>query len=452
VTAGQVLALSGQSGTSGPHLHFEVRGPDGLPRDPLAHGFAVPDTMAPEILAVRAVNSTSSGPPSLVVGDGRGRLTGELPPLRVASGDVRFSARLVERSDHLRYRLGPWRVTLRVDGREVLTATNEVLHWRRNRHQRLEFVTTELGQERWLVPDPRNRLAGREGAAWFGTDPLAPGDHRFELEAADRAGNTSRVTWTVTVAAGSSWSGWSPGPPVLPEAWRVTPVGPVPREGRLPGDVPVLEWRRGWLDEPVTDAVLRLAGLEVVSLPVQLRAAAAPMLEAVTVPWSRFEAIDPAVLADPTVALYALDDDRWEHAADLRAGVAVLDAPGIYALCRDREPPVVVTATVPRRLERRDPERRHGISLPRWPRIVVPVGDHGSGVDWSTVAVKLDGAPLVAEPDAPRDRLLVELPDGLAAGVHRLEVAVADRAGHRTRRGVDLDLVVDEATAGGGAP
>jgi hypothetical protein len=232
----------------------------------------------------------------------------------------------------------------------------------------------------------------------------------------------------------------------------VTPVGPAPREGRLPGDAVSLEWRRGRLDEPVSDVVLQLAGLDVVSLPVQLRAIAVPMLDPVTVPWSQFEAIDPAVLADPTVALYVLDDDRWKRDADLADGVAVLDAPGIYALCRDGQPPVVAAATVPRRLERRAPERRHGISLPRWPVIEVPVGDHGSGVDWATVTVRLNGAPLVAEPDAPRDRLLVELPDGLVAGEHRLEVAVADQAGHRTRRTVHLELVADEATAVADAP
>jgi hypothetical protein len=58
VRRGEVLALSGQSGTLGPHLHFEVRDGDNLPLDPLAWGFAPPDTIAPAILAVRCLPAT----------------------------------------------------------------------------------------------------------------------------------------------------------------------------------------------------------------------------------------------------------------------------------------------------------------------------------------------------------------------------------------------------------
>jgi len=55
VLRGEVLGLTGESGTGGPHLHFEVRDPDNGPVNPLAMGFAVPDTIAPVIHAVRAV-------------------------------------------------------------------------------------------------------------------------------------------------------------------------------------------------------------------------------------------------------------------------------------------------------------------------------------------------------------------------------------------------------------
>jgi hypothetical protein len=105
---------------------------------------------------------------------------------------------------------------------------------------------------------------------------------------------------------------------------------------------------------------------------------------------------------------------------------------------RDTAAPVIATAPVDTLLERRPMRRQHGIALPRWPVVRVPVGDHGSGIAWETLAVQLDGAPLVVEPDAPRDRILVELPDQLAPGRHLLSIAVADRAGHR--REVDLAL------------
>ena len=46
VKAGEVLGLSGQSGTSGPHLHFEIRDAAQRPLNPLDWGFAVADTFA----------------------------------------------------------------------------------------------------------------------------------------------------------------------------------------------------------------------------------------------------------------------------------------------------------------------------------------------------------------------------------------------------------------------
>jgi murein DD-endopeptidase MepM/ murein hydrolase activator NlpD len=45
VRRGEVLGLTGESGTGGPHLHFEVRDPENGPVNPLHHGFAVPDNM-----------------------------------------------------------------------------------------------------------------------------------------------------------------------------------------------------------------------------------------------------------------------------------------------------------------------------------------------------------------------------------------------------------------------
>ena len=140
-------------------LAGEVRGPDGKPRDPQAHGFAVPDTMAPEILLVRAVPvSDAAAGTSWLAGDGTTPLSGALPDMTPRSGPWRFAALIIDRSDHLRYRLEPWRVSLRCDDRLVYQCRNDSLAWSRNRQQRLEFRRGPHGQERWLWFDPaRNR-------------------------------------------------------------------------------------------------------------------------------------------------------------------------------------------------------------------------------------------------------------------------------------------------------
>jgi len=53
VRQGEVLGLTGESGTGGPHLHFEVRDVHNRPTEPQAVGFAVSDTIAPVIHYLR---------------------------------------------------------------------------------------------------------------------------------------------------------------------------------------------------------------------------------------------------------------------------------------------------------------------------------------------------------------------------------------------------------------
>jgi len=457
VTRGEVLALSGQSATLGPHLHFEVRGPDGQPHDPQAHGFAVRDTIAPEILVVRVVNLDGVGPPSLVHGDGELPLAGRLPEVRTGHGRLRMSARVVERSDHLRYRLGPHRIELRVAGRPVLVARNDSLRWEHNRQQRLEYVDTDLGRERWLWRDPRTALAGREASPWLTGPALPPGRHELELLACDRAGNTSRVAWTLVVAGpaddpAAGWGGWAEGPDVRRDRWQVDLRHPDLVRGRGPDG---LQWAAAPLLEPVAPHRLAVGGLEPLGLPVQYRVdLRRPLLDQPRVALPAVSRPLAEVLAATEVALYVLDDGAWDWVGPVAADGAVdLPGAGVYGVLRDGAPPVIATAPVARRLVRQPPRQAHGVTLPRWPVVRIPVGDHGSGVDWSAVEVTLDGAPLVAEPDPPRDRILVELPDASAAGLRRLAVVAADRAGHVARVELRLELVdpepVDPEPVGG---
>jgi len=453
VRRGEVLALSGQSATTGPHLHFEVRGPDGGLRDPLAHGFAVVDTIAPEILVVRAVNLAGpvagEMPSSLVTGDGSVPLQGDLPALHLPHGRFRFAARIVERSDHLRYRLGPWRVQLLRDGQTIYAATNDELSWSTTRQQRLEYLQTDFGQERWFWLDPRTTLAGRQSAGWLEAEALPPGKHHLRLLAEDRAGNRSEVAWTVVVAGGEvkTTPGWRSGEMAWPESWQIRVAGPIPREGELNGPGPTLFWRRGLARDPASDRRLRLAGLEAVGLPVQFRTAGPALLDSRTVTWPELSEFEGQLAAGPEVAVYRLDDAQWDYVAPLVGETFELDRTGVYGLWRDLAPPVVATASVNPEIERRAATTRHGVSLPRWPVLRIPVGDHASGIDWDSLDVHIDGVQLVVEPDAPRDRILVELPDTTTSGRHHLTIFVADRAGHEIQVDLKLDLHTDAQPA-----
>ncbi|HOX26249.1 MAG TPA: M23 family metallopeptidase [Candidatus Krumholzibacteria bacterium] len=452
VRQGEVLALSGQSGTAGPHLHFEVRGPDGQPRDPLAAGFAAPDSLAPEIVAVRAVLLDEPSR-TLLVGGGA-PLSGRLPDLVAGSGRVRFCARIVERSDHLRHRLEACRVRLLVDGEEVFAAANDSVHWDRVTQQRLEYVRTELGWERWLAGEPRLTLSGRRSADWLELGVLPPGSHEVRLVACDRAGNAVAVDWGLEVPAdaeSSGWRGWPASAPVVGGEWRVV-AGPASRGGSFAVGPVAVEWRCGRLRDPVPARRLQLAGLEPLADAVEWRTPGAPLLAPVPVVLPRQARPGAPVSWEAAdVAVYRLDDGAWSFVAAPRtvAGEPAFDlaGPGVHALLRDTAPPVIATATVAKVLAAQTVRRRHGIALSRWPELRIPVGDHGSGIDWPTLAVSLDGAPLVAEPDPPRDRILVELPDTTGAGDHRVQVVVSDRAGRASSATLAVTLV--EAAADG---
>ena len=81
------------------------------------------------------------------------------------------------------------------------------------------------------------------------------------------------------------------------------------------------------------------------------------------------------------------------------------------------------------------------VSAPTWEIFAIRMDDRGSGIDIASLEVSLDGLSLIAEPDPPRDRLLVELPDATPPGAHRLEVTVSDGAQCVTVRAYELVLL-----------
>jgi len=62
------------------------------------------------------------------------------------------------------------------------------------------------------------------------------------------------------------------------------------------------------------------------------------------------------------------------------------------------------------------------------------VSDSESGIDFENINVKLDGMNLIVEPDTPRKRLLITIPDATTVGDHTLDVAVIDNSGLSARK------------------
>jgi hypothetical protein len=436
VKRGEVLALCGQTGTGGPHLHFEVRDAAGRPVDPLAAGFPVPDQTAPRILAVRAV---PAAPDAEIFGEPTAHVAvpagGRLPALAVR-GPVAFSADVVEISDAMNHKLAPWRIALTVDGASVFEARNDAIDWESVGDIRLEFLDCGGVRERWLHRRPGDETPGRSGDDWY--LHLAPGRHELELTAEDRAGNTRRVAWTLhALADGDAWPEAAPG-------WKSSPTGVtfagddalIPPLGSPRTEPPGEKVRAPfdlWWREVQAPASTMLSGLVVTGRAAEYVAADWSVSEPLTVP---LPADAEAFADDARAGMYRRAGGAWAYAGPVRD--FALHRGGLYAVLRDTLGPVIVVKA-PVITAIAGPARVVAeVTPPGWARLVVPVGDHGAGLDWDRLLTWLDGERLIVEPDAPRQRILIELPGDIAAGDHTLGIEAWDLAGNLTTRTITV--------------
>lgn len=479
VSRGQVLGLTGESGTGGPHLHFEVRDPDNGPVNPLARGFSVPDKLPPVIHAVRAVPADArsridGGPNARVLksGDGSG-LSGALGEIQIA-GAVAFAAKIIDASDVAGHKLEPWLVEVRLDGKLVYRCRNDRYEFSQNSLQRLEWLEVPGIRDRWLHVRPGNSLDGREGGEWFrgasGTG-LEPGRHDLVIEASDFAGNMSRVDIPLLVADVDF-----PQPPTS-GIWTEDPVV-VTRDSLPENDLhPFVEvnnenstWDGSLLfspenGDPVLSSVMlvrqdRISNKEFTS---QMRrqglsggdslreylAADWPIDAALVVPaplgaQSLVDSLPPE--KDPALMVYRWSGKKWSPAGRLMEPSGTyssfrfaLSNPGLFGVFRDVAAPVIFPADTVISV-REDPRgESHGVTLSRWEVFPVSMVDQGAGIAPESISATLDGLPLVVEPDLPRKRVLVELPDGLAPGIHVLHLKVSDEAKNEAEKVISIE-------------
>ncbi len=496
VARGEVIGLSGQSGTLGPHVHLEVRDASGQALDPLRCGFAVPDTFPPRILRVMALpvaprSRIEGGIAVRAVADSGG-LTDELPALAVR-GPVAFAAEMVEFSDIRRHRLTPATVQVWLDGVEVFAADNHALPLTIQSHLRLEWL--EIGERRaqWLGLSEADAVPGRRGGAWSALgEGLAPGRHRVQLAARDAAGNSATASWWLDVsglAVGDSLAprqdgstatpAWSPDPlgRRLPDVGKgprlLTPFLELEETDRGTAALPLLREARtdptpGWVrlvlppasGLPLLDTAVVYIAPDTIAEREAIEAGASqglsdpgaaawlvtprwPATGPVPVPWP-----GAAPAGESRDAVYVQDETgAWTWSGRLEpppadAGDATWTLPlrgsGRFAIWRDEIPPCIGAGPALGAVRRLAPRQRGGVSLPRWEILDVSLTDEGAGVDQGSIAALLDGRPLIVEPDPPRARVLVELPDSLRAGPHELELRVADRCGNEARRRLAL--------------
>ncbi len=471
VRQGEVLGLTGESGTGGPHLHFEVRDTRNRPTDPQSAGFAVGDTIAPLIRRLRVwpVNPETriqSARNAHILELAAG-LCGEQPPLRV-TGPVAFSASITDQSDIRAHSLEPSEIEVHLDGHLVYACRNEQYDYAENALQRLEWVVLPGVREHWLHRHPHNTLFGREGDLWYlgaGEQGLPPGRHEIRISAADRAGNRTTAHFELVVDGGPHGVraveslAWHPDPVSLqiiaPDSLShimITPFFDVDSES-VRAAVPGLRRREytAAAGDPVMAPLVvysRVADLNAAQRQAAADQGLRPLgvaREFLAATWP-IEASLPVAMRQPvpgtgadrtTWGLYRWHEETWKLAeewptdAPATAPVKVhLDQTGLHAVLADHSPPVIGRPDEPVVVGPGPASDIAGVTLPRWAVLPVAVRDLGAGLAAESIRVLLDGKPLLVEPDLPRDRILVEFPDEMTPGAHHLAIEAADRTGH----------------------
>lgn len=488
VRRGEIVALSGETGTGAPHVHMEVRDAAQRPLNP-ADFVDVPDQVAPEVLALRLVPVDPTSPLDRILED-----PGAAVPAR---GRWLVEVLAVDRTGFAPFPVAPRELTLYVDGGRRYRLGHDSLDFDESRQMRLDQRRDERGRWYRLYRREGLTLPGREGPgsaievvdravelfvvaedasghrAEFSAvllpevDPRPVSVARFEVDERILRVEAPRTSEMPPVLEGpdqhhllaAAPGGWRLGlalDGLSDGLWKLLDRGEVliERELRFPaggveefaaGSAPRLRaavgadlYPGGALELSLVD-VAAAAGLEPVGQGLAL-------VSHGFVP-ARSLVFEPAQEPVDHALLMRFDGRRW-IAIEEHDGFGRTDGFGVVACMLDRSAPVIGDLDGPAERPGRPwlvrslgPRSAHGIALPEWPRIQIAVEDDGAGLPDSGPTVLLDGSPWPVRWDGERDRILIDGFVPPVPGVHRLTVRAQDLAGRSTERSWDVEFV-----------
>ncbi len=224
VSQGQVIARSGNSGSSGgPHLHFEIRDArTAEPLNPLLFGIDVKDSIAPRIFrfkvyaldghsVIRLRDSQTGGWRVLSGGesafvDVHQAADGSYAPTRVsrieADGQIGFGVQTHDYHDGSTNRLGAYRITLTRSGKPLFSSVMERFSFSTTRYLNAHVDYAERRRSgRWVQRSyllPGNKLpiydAPGRGILTVGGDDRV---YDMQYTVKDAFGHTSRLSFAV---------------------------------------------------------------------------------------------------------------------------------------------------------------------------------------------------------------------------------------------------------------
>jgi hypothetical protein len=203
---GDTVAFSGETGTSAPHLHFELRDESERPFNPFIDTYSIPDQVPPmisglEVFPLGEGSVTGNGPLTEI---GYFRASGSkryiLPDTLHLDGEFGFAVSTWDEQGYGRYRMAPVSIELAVDGQNLYTVRNEVFSYSQSGEISAEYhVVGEgpAGRYMRLFPVKGGTRKDRSGPGVIHRGEredgmrLQKGLHVGLITARDAAGNTS---------------------------------------------------------------------------------------------------------------------------------------------------------------------------------------------------------------------------------------------------------------------
>lgn len=475
VQRGDVIGYSGSTGTSAPHLHFEIRSREEHPLDPFLHGFSLADTMKPVIRSVEFIplDSAATGPLRFeAIRTDAGRYA-VCDTVRL-SGSTGLSIQTHDLLNEDSGRLAPHIIEVSVDGVMVARVAFERFSFAHADQVDLVYDIDRVRRERAyffrMFRQPGELLWDRE----FDRDGVLTGRgagfQQVRVVVLDRAANSAILEFVVEEAqsekplacetpvatdAGLHFLGGFARRGTMSLTARDLGVREVVHAGDtvsvfgvIAGKARTLEfdhmgfavefkrrtlyadvvgYARPWLG-PEREA--RAYGLARRSGAVEFGPYGLALRADVTL---RFQAMD----VDSTTAIYRLNERKgeWVHYASTIDGnrlTTTARRPGVYCVFRDMVGPRVGT-----------PRVRHRESYAtgaRLPEVGIPIDDDGSGVDDDRTEIYLSGTPIIARWDPSAKKMFVLVRDKNIMGTQEVAVVAYDRAGNRSMHNTTVDL------------
>lgn len=215
VKKGELIGYSGQTGSGGPHLHFEIRDEENRPINPLTSGFSVKDRLPPVIryLAIRPLDTWSkvNAQTTTHLGGSRDPLilscrynrrmrVYTLDKTPVIEGRVGLELSVFDKMDESRFKFGVLGIQLFLDGNLIFASHYDTISYDNTqkieldrdfelrRKNRKEFYKLYLDKGNDLpLYDPSGGIIDAKGSR--------PDSHQVKIIACDANGNFSTLAF-----------------------------------------------------------------------------------------------------------------------------------------------------------------------------------------------------------------------------------------------------------------